>query len=454
MNAPAELHTVVPNRRQAIIYLAGLSLIDYDQRREALADVLGCRASSLDDEVTRHRPKSATQNSGQGRVFEIKKPDPWPDPVDGAALLDELSNMFKAHVALPKHAEVTLALWVMHTYALSAADCTPILALTSPEPRCGKTTLLGLLSKVVYRPLTTANASSAALFRVIEAQSPTLLVDEADSFLPDNEPLRGVLNSGHTRETAYVIRCDGDNHEPRRFSTWGAKAIACIGRLPRTIADRAILIRLCRKLPGDKVSRLRDVAPGVFQSLAAKCQRFADDSLERLTRARPAIPESLNDRAADSWEPLLAIGDAVGKMWPELTRQAAEAAVNADTDSESLGVKLLADIRDLFSSRSVDRISTDDLVRTLGRMEERPWGDLRGKPLTSRDVGRLLGLFGIQPGTIRLNDKRTAKGYNRDRFEDAFTRYLPPVSVTTSQPPKTSGSCGNLSVTFSHCVTD
>ena len=59
------------------------------------------------------------------------------------------------------------------------------------------------------------------------------MIDEADSFLRDNEELRGVLNSGH-RKGGAVLRNVGDDHEPRSFSTYSACAIALIGQLPPT----------------------------------------------------------------------------------------------------------------------------------------------------------------------------------------------------------------------------
>ena len=129
--------------------------------------------------------------------------------------------------------------------------------ITAPEKQCGKSQLLTLIGKLSNRPLVASNITTQSLFRVVEAFSPTLLIDEADSFMRENEDLRGIINSGHTRQSAFAIRCVGDNHEPTRFSTWGAKAISGIGSLPDTIMDRAIIFNLRRKLPGEEVERLR-----------------------------------------------------------------------------------------------------------------------------------------------------------------------------------------------------
>jgi putative DNA primase/helicase len=160
-------------------------------------------------------------------------------------------------VALPRLADTAAALWTVHAHALEAAGASPLLALTSPEKQCGKTTTLALLSRLVPRPLLSSNITAASLLRVVDKYSPTLLADETDSFLRDKEELRGILNSGHTRDAAYAVRTVGDEHEPHRFSTWAAKAVAMIRKLPNTLADRSIVIPIRRRTRGEQVERLR-----------------------------------------------------------------------------------------------------------------------------------------------------------------------------------------------------
>ena len=193
------------------------------------------------------------ENSADGHRVLFPELDPWPEAVDGAALLDDLAKVAARYVGMAKADIRALALWVVFTYAIYHVSIAPYLAVTSPDKRCGKTTLLGLLARLVRRPLSTSNLTAAALFRSVDLWEPTLLIDESDTFLRNSDELRGVLNSGHTRLSAYVLRTTGDTHEPRRFSTWCAKAIAIIGELPGTLADRAIEIPLKRKLPGEKV---------------------------------------------------------------------------------------------------------------------------------------------------------------------------------------------------------
>jgi len=122
--------------------------------------------------------------------------------------------------------------------------------------RCGKTTMLELLQALTPNAILTSNVTAPALFRLVDKYSPTLLVDEADTFLKTQEQMRGILNSGHRRSSATIVRIDG-GREPRPYRTWSPKVIGCIGNLPETLSDRSVVIRLQRKRREDLVERLR-----------------------------------------------------------------------------------------------------------------------------------------------------------------------------------------------------
>ena len=376
--------------------------------------------------------QQALPAAGQGRTVEFSDPAPWPEPVDGAVLLGDVAAAFTRYVALPPLAELAAALWTVHAHALEAAAASPLLALTSPEKRCGKTTTLSLLARLVPRALLSSNISPASLFRIVEKYSPTLLVDEADSFLRDKEELRGILNSGHTRGAAYVVRTVGDDHEPRRFSTWAAKAVALIGRLPDTLADRSVNIPMRRRAPGENVERLRLDRPGAFEDLRRRVASWSADQLDALSGADPDVPGELNDRAADNWRPLLAIADRAGGEWPERARKAALAlSGEVANGEESIRELLLADIRDAFGEQ--EEIFTEDLLNCLCGREERPWREWKaGRPLSAVQLARLLKPFGVRPGPMR-DGQRTGKGYELRDFADAFTRYLPSEPSQPSQ---------------------
>jgi hypothetical protein len=364
--------------------------------------------------------------AGQGRPVEFAEPSAWPEPVDGAELLSEVAATFTRFVALPPFADVATALWTLHAHALEGAAASPLLALTSPEKRCGKTTTLSLLARLVPRPLLSSNISPAALFRIVEKYCPTLLVDEADSFLRDKEELRGILNSGHTRDAAYVVRTVGDDNEPCRFSTWAPKAVALIGRLPDTLADRSLVVAMRRRAPGEHIERLRFDRPGGFEELRRRAARWAADHLAALRGADPEMPGELDDRAADNWRPLLAIADLAGREWPESARRAALALSGSGSEpTDSAREQLLADIRESFDERGPGRLLTEDLLQDLRAREDRPWGEWRGgHPLSAVQLARLLKPFGVRPRLFRTGPK-VARGYLLESFSDAFSRYLP-----------------------------
>jgi putative DNA primase/helicase len=256
-------------------------------------------------------------------------PEPWPEPVEAGALLDGVHDFIKRFVILDKHALVAVVLWIAFAYCFEIAETSPRLRITSPEKRCGKSRLLDVLNLLCPRPLSASNISPSAIFRVIELERCTLLIDEADSFLRDNEDMRNLINSGHTPEFAFVIRSVlsvDKAWEPKRFSTWCPMVIAGIGKLADTIEDRSIKIAMLRKLRVDKVERLarrNKVAREEAKVLASKLARFAADSLEELGGAEPLIPDVLNDRAVNNWEHLLAVADLAGEDWPERARAAA-----------------------------------------------------------------------------------------------------------------------------------
>jgi putative DNA primase/helicase len=215
--------------------------------------------------------------------------------------------------------------------------------------------------------------------------------------------------------------------------------------LPDSTMSRAIVINLRRKLPHETVLRLRHAEPGLFDDLASKLARFADDHAQHVRCARPELPEALSDRAQDNWEPLLAIAECAG---PEWVRRATAAALKLSGDASeavSTGNELLADIRQAFESKQVEKIRTTELIDALAADDEQGWATYnRGKPITPRQLARLLEGYGIRPKTVRFGP-HTPKGYDRSQFADAFARYLPEVAQRRNDGPEASaGEVGGV----------
>jgi hypothetical protein len=412
--------------------LAGLPMLAYQQRRLDAAQGLRVRAPVLDKLVRDARVKA--------EAAESKLPhwnvEPWQAEVSGAQLLDDIEQVFNRYIVLPEGAGIALALWTLHAWTADAGDISPFLVLVSPTKRCGKTNTLIVLYYLAPRSELASSITPSALFRYIEDVRPTLLIDEADSFLKDNEEMRGILNSGHTKTAAHVIRnveVNGE-HKPRRFSTWAPKAIATIRSLADTLEDRAVVIQLQRKPKTANVVRLRKRDNDEFAMLRRKAARWAEDNFSHLTDPEPDIPEVLNDRAADNWRPLLAIADLAGDPWAKRARDAARLLSGEGHDASGLNVELLADIRLAFGEMEVVRSA--DLVTKLTADPERPWAEWKhGKPLTQKQLASLLRPFGIVSEEVHPVGQSHGKGYKRARFEDMWEAYLPDQNGPAGQSP-------------------
>ncbi len=410
--------------------LAKLSFLEYDQQRKAEAEALGVTLKNLDKSVAQARAKNGVGQDAQGA--EIVFPDILlaDAPVDGRALLNNLTNVLNRYLVLPTGAAEAIVLWVMRSFAHDVFEINPRLAARSPEKQCGKTTLLEFLTMIVPRPLLSSNCTPASIFRIIEKCQPTLLVDEMDSFQDSHEELRGILNSGHTRAAARVIRTVGEDHEPRAFSTWCPMVLAAIGKLPDTLEDRSLRINLQRKKKSDTVQRFPRKGPALkalqeeLNILQGQCARWVADHMTALSVAEPeALPE-LSDRANDNWYSLLSVAEVVGGEWPQKARLTAVTLSGEDTDAKTLGVQLLADIQEIFETKKVDRISSQELCLALEKLEERPWATWpKGKPITMNRLAWLLGKFGATSQSIRFGYKDVAKGYLKENFVEPWERY-------------------------------
>jgi hypothetical protein len=352
----------------------------------------------------------------------------------GARLLDDISGLLSKYVVLSRAQTDVMALWVIHSHAIEAAEFTPYLHIYSPALRSGKTRLLEVLRLVVAKPWFTGRVTAAVLVRKTDKDHPTLLLDESDAAFSEQgygEGLRGILNTGFERDgtTSLCVPGGVDKWTPRNFSTFCPKAVAGIGRLPATVEDRSIHIELKRKLRAESRERFRKkkVAP-MAEELKRGIEAWVSENLDSLRTADPLLPDELNDRQQDVCEPLLAIADRFGGEWPARARHALVELCRSRTagEDDSDGLKLLADVRTVFEAYTQDRMSTDTLLNHLCAMEESPWGEYdHGGPLTAYRLARLLRPFGISPRDIRF-EKGTRKGYRRVDFGDAWERYLPP----------------------------
>jgi hypothetical protein len=371
-------------------------------------------------------------------------------------LLKELHAALCRYVVFPSpHAADATTLWVAATHAQPAWEHAPRLAVVSPLKRCGKSRLVDVVAETCHTPLITVNATIAAVVRSIGQDPPTLLVDEADTLwgtkkqADQNEDLRGLLNAGHQRNRP-MLRWDITTRSLDQLDTFAMAMLASIGDLPDTIMDRAVVIRMRRRAPGEQVDpyRTRRDAPPLHE-LRDRLTGWARDHLRELHHAAPVMP--LEDRAADTWEPLIATADLAAGEWPERARQAAIAMTRAESQQEedsTASVRLLADLRDLFDQAGADALYTTTILERLHKLDDAPWADWYGHPLTTRDLAKLLRPYDVASKSVREGGTGEArKGYHRADLHEPWSRYLPSHGAHGSHDGETAAQAcaGNVS---------
>lgn len=358
----------------------------------------------------------------------------------GAWVLNQVENYLGRFVAYPSdHARVAHTLWIAHTHLMDCWESTPRIAFLSPERGSGKTRALEITEALTPNPVHAVNVSPAYLFRKVgdEGGRPTILYDEVDTLfgskVQDTGEIRGLLNAGH-RRGAVAGRCVviGKKVTTEEIPAYCAVALAGIGNLPDTIAFRAVIIEMRRRAPEESVEpfrRRRHFPQG--EDIGLMLSRWCAEVTANLEGAEPEMPQGVNDRDADCWEPLLTVADAAGGGWPERARAAAVRLVTAASDrTMTTGVQLLSDLKTVFGEN--DRMATETILQRLQALPESPWADIYGKPLNDRGLAKRLSKFGVKPKVIRLGSG-THRGYLTEDLQEQWRRYLsvPEESVTS-----------------------
>lgn len=405
----------------------------YELARKRAAKAFGVRPDYFDKQRAKARAKS---DDGDAKGFSpIEELEAWPDAVNGASLAHELRNRLLAHVIFERTSDAdAAALWVLGAWAFDAWALFPRVLITAPEKQCGKTILASTLGAMVPRALPASNATGAALFRAIEAWRPTLVLDELDTYEAENLDLRNVLNSGHDRENAQTLRCHGDDHEPRAFSTWAPMILSGIGKPAPTVVSRSVVVSLRRKLPHERTERRPVDLKMQMQRARRQAMRWAEDHVARLKAMRDELPDCGDDRRRDNFEPLYRVALLLGGDWPKRLEAAYLAGSEDDEADESAGVMLLRDLMEMIEARHPrpSALASDDMVGALTSDDSKPWIDWRrGKPANARTFAKYLKPYGVKPRTVRLSNGSTAKGYVVAEIVEAFERYASQSDTTT-----------------------
>lgn len=354
------------------------------------------------------------------------------DPPRDPDLLGLVHYMLEQYVVLKPHEYIAVALWALHTHVYDRFMVTPRLALRSPVADCGKTTLLDVLARLTARADKFDAISTAAIFRLIDATHPTLLIDEADNLglaLQPNGRLRAIFNSGHRNGGTLGITERGS---PRSYSTFAPLALALpdtmLG-LPRTLNSRSITIVMQRDAGQHELRRFDVNQPD--GALDATYRQILLWRRDVQLKSDPEMPANLRNRIADNWRPLISIADTLG--WGEQAREAMGIFVREFQDADAK-ILLLSDIRKVFDTSKLDRLPSKTLLAALHDLDS-DWNEFHGirgaqqpHKFKETELASMLREFKIGPCTIwpshRTAKSRSAKGYRRSHFEEAWRAYV------------------------------
>jgi hypothetical protein len=343
-----------------------------------------------------------------------------------------VQRVFDSYVVFPGvEARDAVALWVLHTWVFREFETTPRLSVRSSEYGSGKSLVLELISEIALNPLMAINLTPGVMWRMLDGGDVTILYDEVDTIFGKRgsstayQERRAIINAGH-RANGKVPRCVG-SEDVKNFNVFAPMALAGVGRLPESIASRSVEVVMRRRRAGDreiKPFRLK-FARDALGRAKRLCERWADKAAFELRLSMPELPECIDNRKADVWEPLIAIADLAGSEWALRAREAAVVLTKeADEEPASVGVQLLTHLWSIFADH--ESRWTHELLGGLHSMEEGPW---TSRNMTPRTLARVLGEYGIEPVMIRRGD-RTARGYYRDDFTQPWSWYVDSEGVT------------------------
>ncbi len=211
-------------------------------------------------------------------------------------------------------ATATLTLWTMLTYIYLAWDAVPYLFIGGPMSS-GKSRVLDVLQRLVFRPFISSNVTAPTLFRTLHATGGTMLFDEAERLkqsTPEQQEIQSVFLSGYRRGgCATRLEPVGDSFRPVRFDVFGPKALACIAGLPPTLASRCVPITMFRSAANsEKPKRRMDEDAAAWQSIRDDLHVLALEhgpTWVELASRKNVVPSGIGGRNYELWQPLLAL---------------------------------------------------------------------------------------------------------------------------------------------------
>lgn len=394
-----------------------------DQLIKQLAKALDVRAEALREACS--GPAKAKPELSFAASYE-----PWPDPVDAVALLNEIMVRIDTEVTLERHQLLVCSLAVMMTWIHQKLEFSPIIYITGPTKECGKTTLLNAMGKMVMRPVKTSNVSPPSIFRLSELYHPTFLMDEAQDQL-NNQDFCLVIKSGHMPGD-YAIRCDANTNDPQAFDVFCPKLLAGIGRANGQIMSRSIIIEMERR-DGERDRSTRESDPA-FVEIRRKLARWSNE-VGDISRFRIPKGSGLRLRNRDNWQSFYQTASAVSDG---VARQLLETVGFFVDEEQDFATCLLNSLRRLYREHGQltkeGFMGSEAIVDALNQDKEAPWYAKNDKGLTREALARHLKRYKVIPDKIWQEEiKRQLRGYryvdSRPRHSDLkriFDQYLPP----------------------------
>ncbi len=343
----------------------------------------------------------------------------------------ELAAFAGRFLVLSEPATIILPVWALHTYVFDKFEFTPYLNIVSPEPGCGKTTTADVLSAICCRATSPTCGTAAVLRRKIDADKPTLILDEWDSLdRAVRDACKNFLNSGFRKDGKYSHMEGGKMVE---MTTFCPKAI--VGRSTVKLAEatltRCIPFTIHKATGDDNLEKFRDSHRTEAETLRQRCEEWAQGFRNKKVLVSPHFPESLDGRQRDISEPLLVIADVLGDQWPHRVR---EALVTLFASRQQLELTpenhLLRALQKYIRDQHLkEAVLSQDFCVWANAQEEQPWSE---RSLTTAKLAGMLRTYDISPHQInRLQNgkQKNCRGYLLNHFDDVFRRYIGPTAA-------------------------
>ncbi len=361
--------------------------------------------------TTNNRAVNSTAISAEGLVYKTR-------------------NTIQASISIDESSAMILAMYAFFTYLINSFVHAPILCISSPVKRCGKSTLLQVCNALFWNVTNVKGITKASLEAIADSKC-TTVIDEFDEVLKNNPGVIGAINGGI--EAGAKVTLVGKDGLVKTRSTYGAKVLALIGLPAPTIYDRSILVRMRRKKTGEKLSKPEHLQP-TLAYLKRQIEQWCKENATHINRMKVAPLEVENDRFRDNYEPLLKIAACISSRLESEVRRAADFVVTSQLEEDSGGEKLLKDIKTVFDDTKKHEIGTNELLLLLCEHEDSVWRRCdRNMSISPTFLSRSLGAFGISPVQIRPGKATQVRGYKHEQFKDAFERYAPDKKVSDKQ---------------------